>query len=164
MPWETRSFEGRDQLPVVTIVVGWTDKERRLFMRLGRALTEFQDTPPTDALVDTGSYRTFVPESFVRRLGLLHASKGVVRQALGATDIVEFYAARIQIVTRSGLKWKQHAVMPSLPVGVLPTRGDPSRTLAMPILGRDALAACVLKYDGPNRQLSIQTAPRGRGR
>ncbi|MEZ6235492.1 MAG: aspartyl protease family protein [Phycisphaerales bacterium] len=160
MARETIPFSPRTGLPVVAVVIGWSQAERDEFKRIGLALPDATDAAPTDALVDTGAHRSFIPEDYVERLGLAPIGEGIVQQSLGGAIVVPFYAARIEIITRSGLTWQRHGLAPTIQVGVIPSNHGAARVLPMPIVGRDVLATCVFRYDGPARTLEFDSAPK----
>lgn len=159
MAREIVPFSPRTGLPVVTVVIGWSQAERDEMARLGLPMPEQIDATPTDALVDTGAHRSFIPEDYVRRLNLTATGEGVVQQSLGGAITVPFYAARLELITRSGTTWQRHGLAPTVQVGVLPSNHGGSRVLPMPIIGRDVLATCVFVYNGAKRTLQFETPP-----
>lgn len=160
MAREVIPFSQRTNLPVLTVVIGWSRAELAECRRLGITIPEVTQSAPTDALLDTGAHRSFIPAQIAARLGLTPVGERPVYQALGTAVMVPLFAARIEIITRDGLTWRTHALAPTLEVGVVPDGGGQTRVLPMPIIGRDVLNTCVFTYNGPKRCIEFDSKPK----
>ena len=159
MAREKIPFQSKTRLPVVVVEIGWSQAEEDELTRHGVPLPPEGErrSLPMDALVDSGSHRSFIPEEIAVRLRLARVGEGPVTQSLGGRIVVPFYAARLTLVPRQGIKWQQSfGLAPTIQVGVLPSNGDRTRVLPMPIIGRDVLDTCVFRYNGPGQVIEFE--------